>query len=244
MKLPLLPLTLLPPLLTAALLTLHIPTTPLANPSTLPPTTHATLQSAGPPLTAHLTRSNSFLFIDVPPGSYLATIHCRDYIFEPLRIDITLEEAGEGRDEKKEVIRAWQTFFGNEWENKGESRGSGSNGAVVVEVRPVARKEYYEQRGGFSPLSFLKNPMILMALVSGVLIFGMPYLMENMDPETKAEFEEMQKKSPLTSGANPAEALQNFDLASWMAGKKDSGSAAASDKKRGNSPNPQGKRRG
>jgi hypothetical protein len=30
-----------------------------------------------------------------------------------------------------------------------------------------------------SPLSFLKSPMILMAIVSMGLIFGMPYLMEN-----------------------------------------------------------------
>ena len=30
-----------------------------------------------------------------------------------------------------------------------------------------------------SPLSFLKNPMILMAVFSGLLMFGMPKLMEN-----------------------------------------------------------------
>lgn len=30
-----------------------------------------------------------------------------------------------------------------------------------------------------SPLSFLKNPMIIMAVVSMGLIFGMPKLMEN-----------------------------------------------------------------
>lgn len=197
MKLSLLPLALWPSLITAARLTLHIPTTPLANPSTLPPTTHATLQSSGPPISARLTRSNSFLFTNVPPGSYLATIHCRDYIFEPLRIDVTIEEAVEGSGDKKEVIRAWQTFLGNEWENKGESRGSGGNGAVV-EVKPVAKKDFFEERGGcelpcgmdygevqyadsglVSPLSFLKNPMILMALFSLVLIVGMPYLMDN-----------------------------------------------------------------
>jgi len=38
-----------------------------------------------------------------------------------------------------------------------------------------------------------------------------------VDEETKAEFEEAQKSSP--GGGNPAAALQNFDLASWMAGK-------------------------
>lgn len=40
-----------------------------------------------------------------------------------------------------------------------------------------------------------------------------------MDPETRAEFEEQQKKSVLSGGANAANPLQNFDMAAWMAGK-------------------------
>jgi len=36
-----------------------------------------------------------------------------------------------------------------------------------------------------------------------------------VDPDTKAEFEEMQAKSPVNSVSD----IQNFDLASWMAGK-------------------------
>jgi len=38
-----------------------------------------------------------------------------------------------------------------------------------------------------------------------------------VDEETRAEFEEAQKKTPTV---NPAQALQNFDLAGWMAGKQ------------------------
>jgi hypothetical protein len=85
--------------------------------------------------------------------------------------------------------------------------------------------------------------MILMAVVSMGLMFGMPKLMENskllttlsacaanvyiVDPEMKQEFEEMQKNGVLGSGhTNTAQQLQNFDLASWMAGKTDSGSAS------------------
>ena len=89
---------------------------------TLPSTTHATLQSSGPPLDAYLTRSNTFNFHNVSAGSYLATVHCRDFAFEPLRIDVVLEETVEGSGEHKEIIRAWQTFLGNEWDNKGEAR--------------------------------------------------------------------------------------------------------------------------
>jgi ER membrane protein complex subunit 7 len=76
-------------------------------------------------------------------------------------------------------------------------------------------------------LSFLKSPMILMALFSMALIFGMPYLLDNMDPESRAEFEEMQKQSPLSSATNPAAQLQNFDFASWMAGRSQTPEPAA-----------------
>lgn len=131
----------------AARFTLHIPANPHANPSSLPSTTHATLQSSGPPLDAYITRSNTFSFTNVSAGSYLATVHCRDFAFEPLRIDVTLEETVEGSGEKKEMVRAWQTFIGNEWDNKGESRGEGGNG-LVVEVKPLGAKSYYQDRGG------------------------------------------------------------------------------------------------
>ncbi|KAH6642653.1 hypothetical protein C7974DRAFT_385881 [Boeremia exigua] len=219
----------------AARLLLQIPTTHVVNPSALSSTTHATLQSNGSPLDAYLTRSNTFNFNNVSVGSYLATVHCRDYAFEPLRIDVSIEESVEGSGEKKEVIKSWQTFLGNEWDNKGESRGEGGNG-LVIEARPVGQKQFYQERAGFSPLSFLKNPMILMAVFSGLLMFGMPKLMENMDPEMKAEMEEMQKNGVLGSGTTQtAQQIQNFDLASWMAGK----TTDSNSNSRGQSPAPE-----
>ena len=58
-----------------------------------------------------------------------------------------------------------------------------------------------------------------------------------VDPETRAEFEDMQKKGALGSGGtNTAQQIQNFDLASWMAGKTETSS-------RGPSPGPQAKKR-
>ncbi|KAF9633904.1 hypothetical protein BFW01_g4799 [Lasiodiplodia theobromae] len=159
---------------------------------------------------------------------YLLSVHGRDHLFENLRVDVEEAVDYEGKDgeEKKgaagkkvEKVRAWQTFRGNEWANRGEKRGESSakGGEMLAEVRVLGRKEYYQERSGFSPLAFLKNPMILMGVFSLALIVGMPYLMDNMDEETRAEFEEMQKSSPLAQ--NPAAQLQNFDLASFLAGK-------------------------
>ena len=44
-----------------------------------------------------------------------------------------------------------------------------------------------------------------------------------MDPETKAEFEEMQKKSPLTGSQGAADKIQNFDLAGFLSGSSGGG---------------------
>lgn len=44
----------------------------------------------------------------------------------------------------------------------------------------------------------------------------------------KAEFEEMQKKGPITGQDGPANALQNFDLAGFLAGKGSGGADSGS----------------
>lgn len=146
----------------------------LNNPSNLPPSTHAIL--LGPPGTRYdvpLRRDNTFVFPDLTEASYLLTIHTLHYNFQPLRVDVS----NTGSSQK---IEAWQTFRGNEWSNKGPSVGSSSGGNdLQIQVRPSGQREYYSQRGGFNLVAFLKSPMILMGLVSVVMIFGFPYLMDN-----------------------------------------------------------------
>jgi len=88
--------------------------------------------------------------------------------------------------------------------------------------------------------------MILMALFSLVIIVGMPYLLENMDPESRAEFEEIQKSSPLANmnPSNPAGALGNFDFASWMAGRSSEPSSNSQEKQNTGSDQSGGRKRG
>ncbi|KAH7153052.1 hypothetical protein EDB81DRAFT_790371 [Dactylonectria macrodidyma] len=219
----LLALFLLPAAASAASLTLYLPAKP--NPFSLPSTTHATLSTLGSQYSAPLTASNSFVFHNVTPGSYLADVHCQTDAYHPLRIDVA--DTG---------VQAWETFRGNDWANKGEAvparEGSGGRG---VEVRALGGKSYFMERPTFSVFTILKNPMILMGLVSMGIFIGMPYLMENMDPELRAEFENHQKQSPMNAvmsggqggGDNP---LGNFDMAAYLAGsgKKDSGSGSGS----------------
>lgn len=48
-----------------------------------------------------------------------------------------------------------------------------------------------------------------------------------VDPETRAEFEEQQKKSILNTSGAGANPLQNFDMAAWMAGKTSGASSSS-----------------
>ncbi|KAL3470398.1 hypothetical protein BJX99DRAFT_50506 [Aspergillus californicus] len=227
-------------------LTLTIPpSTILPNPHSLPADTHATLTSLSlsKPLLAPLTSSATFVFSDLAAyvyknlqqndisGSYLLDVRSSEFVFAPLRVDV---------DKSGAVVGVWETFRGNEWGNLGvqkyKNASSGSKkGDVVVDVRVVGRKGFYEVRQtcmfllslsfsaygcGFSPLSLFKNPMILLAIVALGFTFGMPKLMENMDPEMRAEFDKQSRASPISgaqnamAGGGPA----NFDLAGWMAG--------------------------
>ncbi|KAL4894638.1 hypothetical protein BDV59DRAFT_200969 [Aspergillus ambiguus] len=219
----------------ASALTLTIPpSTVLPNPNALPAGTHATLTSLpstadadalalSRPLTAPLTRSATFVFRNLPPSSqptsYLLDIRSAEYIFAPYRVDVAADGS---------VLGVWETFRGNPWDNRGQEKfvvdvAVARAEDVTVDARVVARRAFYEQRSKFSPLSLFKNPMILLALVALGFTFGMPKLMENMDPEMRAEFEAHSRASPLSGAARGAVAggggpAPNFDLAGWMAG--------------------------
>jgi hypothetical protein len=164
-------------LASAAKLTVNIPPSPpaLPNPATLSSSTHAVLIGApGVKFSAPLRRDNTFVFESIPESSYLLTIHSRDHFFAPYRVDVGHTEG----EAAQEIVHVWQTFRGNEWSNKGPSLGSGQ-GELQIDVRPAALKDFYQARSSFSVMSIFKNPMILMGLVSVVMIFGMPKLMEN-----------------------------------------------------------------
>lgn len=57
----------------------------------------------------------------------------------------------------------------------------------------VAKQVFFEKRDGFQWSSYLMNPMVLMMGFSMLLMFAMPKMMQNMDPEQLAEMKEMQK---------------------------------------------------
>ncbi|KAI0137352.1 hypothetical protein BJ170DRAFT_605516 [Xylariales sp. AK1849] len=236
---------------TTTSLTLQIPPSPiLPNPNVLPPSTHATLTTLYTTYSAPITVANAFVFHNVTPGSYLADVHCASYGFAPLRVDVSSVEDGAGvadGDVAGVRVQAWETFRGNDWANKGEEVKVGSAGAGGLAVRCLGKKLFFQERGKFSVLTILKNPMILIGLVSMGIFFGMPKLMENMDPEMRAEFEESQKNNPMSSlmaGSQPTNPMSNFDMAGFLAGssKNEGGSTEGSSGNGGNGGKKGGKR--
>lgn len=148
------------PVALSSKLTITIPPTQLLpNPHSLPADTHATLTSTSlrSPLNAPLTHSATFVFPELSrsehkgqkhdaSGSYLLDIRSAEYVFAPLRVDL---------DERGNVKGIWETFRGNEWGNRGAEKfirplaqweKEGQDAEVVVDVRAVGRKGFYEVR--------------------------------------------------------------------------------------------------
>lgn len=189
---------------TTTTVTLFVPPSQaLPNPRALPPSTHATLTSRGAAAAAYLTPSNTFLFRNVSEGSYLLDVHCGTHAFAPLRVDVLPLVAGDTNNDNNGeetapaslTVKAWETYRGNDWDNKGEALGGG----VKFEVRVLGAKAFFAERssceclGEENPgwceemltewpvniLSILKNPMILLGMVSMAIFVGMPYLVDN-----------------------------------------------------------------
>nr|XP_010928302.1 ER membrane protein complex subunit 7 homolog isoform X1 [Elaeis guineensis] len=98
---------------------------------------------------------------NVPAGTHLIEVSAMDYFFSPVRIDISSRNPGK--------IQAALT------ENKRLLH------ELVLE--PSREEQYYEIREPFSLMSLLKSPMGLMVGFMVIVMFLMPKLMENMDPE-------------------------------------------------------------
>ncbi|KAK2070829.1 hypothetical protein P8C59_005296 [Phyllachora maydis] len=197
-------------------------TAPLPNPFSLHPSTHATLSTLGRAHTAPLSTANAFVFRNITAGSYLVDVHCATHAFVPLRLDVFAPTAETPARAGGLAFRAWETYRGNDWDNKGQAVAFRHG---VFEIGAAAPKNYFMEKSKFSVLSILRSPMILLGLVSMGIFFGMPYLVDNMDPETRAEFEDRQKSNPVNSimgsatgqpGANP---IGNFDIAAFLAGE-------------------------
>lgn len=130
----------------------------------------------------------TFAFYNVPPGVHLVDVYSHELMFGQVKIQL-LEDS---MDAPKCIEYAYP----------------GANKQPIAHplvLTASASYEYFEQRPGFSIFSLLKNPMLLMMVFSVGLMYLMPKMMENMDPE---EQERMRKQMEMQK--DPSAMLTNL----------------------------------
>jgi hypothetical protein len=138
--------------------------------------------------TTYSRADGSFTIFNVPPGVHQLDVLSTTHLFGQVKIQL-LEDS---MDAPKCLEYAYP-------------------GAIKLAIKyplvliPHATYDYFEPERGFSILGLLKNPMVLMMLVGGGLMLGMPKLMEGMDPEEK----ELMRKQ-MKAQTNPTEMLSQM----------------------------------
>ncbi|GMP94480.1 hypothetical protein CsSME_00043930 [Camellia sinensis var. sinensis] len=119
-----------------------------------------------------------FSFHNVPAGTHLIEVSAIGYFFSPVRVDVSARNPGKVQATLTEIRR--------------------SLNELVLE--PLKEEQYYEMREPFSIMSVVKSPMGLMMGFMVIVVFLMPKLVENMDPEEmRRAQEEMRNQGGLAS---------------------------------------------
>ncbi|KAJ7958796.1 ER membrane protein complex subunit 7-like [Quillaja saponaria] len=114
-----------------------------------------------------------FSFHNVPAGTHLIEVAAIGYFFSPVRVDVSARNPGKIQAALTENRRGLSEFV----------------------LEPLRVEQYYEIREPFSIMSIVKSPMGLMMGFMLIVVFLMPKLMENMDPEEmKRAQEEMRNQ--------------------------------------------------
>lgn len=133
----------------------------------------------------------SFVLYRVPPGVHLLDVQSREHHFSQVKIQLLAE----AMDVPKCV----------EYVYPGATKRAVPH---PLELTAHASYEYYEPRQGFSPFAMLRNPMLLMMLVSVGGMFMMPRMMEGLEPEEK---ERMQRQMAMQQDPSKVR-LDPFDV--------------------------------
>ncbi|KIP12023.1 hypothetical protein PHLGIDRAFT_21319 [Phlebiopsis gigantea 11061_1 CR5-6] len=160
-----------------------------------------------------ITQDGGFSIPNVPPGIYVLSIISHDHIFDKLRVDVL-------ETDSLPEIRPYLP---------GTPLLNPSAVALPYPIRISAAQklDYYTDRQGFNLLAMFKNPMMMMMLVGGALVFSMPYIMKNLDPEVLQDFEKRQAKiSTIQSSLNSGD-LRTGLSALMSVGEEEASSATA-----------------
>ncbi|KAF7830318.1 putative vacuolar membrane protein YML018C isoform X2 [Senna tora] len=121
-----------------------------------------------------------FSFHNMPAGTHLIEVAAIGYFFSPVRVDVSARNPGKIQAALTENRRGLSEFV----------------------LEPLKEEQYYEIREPFSIMSIVKSPMGLMMGFMLLVVFVMPKLMENMDPEEMRRAQEEMRSQGVPSLAS------------------------------------------
>ncbi|XP_062109228.1 ER membrane protein complex subunit 7 homolog [Humulus lupulus] len=121
-----------------------------------------------------------FSFHNVPAGTHLIEVAAIGFFFSPVRVDVSARNPGKVQAALTETRRGLHEFV----------------------LEPLREEQYYEIREPFNIMSIVKSPMGLMMGFMVIVMFVMPKLVENMDPEEMRRAQEEMRSQGVPSLAN------------------------------------------
>ncbi|XP_039018790.1 ER membrane protein complex subunit 7 homolog [Hibiscus syriacus] len=134
----------------------------------------------GGQIVTYLRPDGYFSFQKIPAGTHLIEVAAIGYFFSPVRVDVSARNPGK--------VQAALT------ENR--------RGLSELVLEPLRDEQYYEIREPFSIMNVVKSPMGLMVGFMLVVVFLMPKLVENMDPEEMKRAQEEMRNQGVPSLAS------------------------------------------
>jgi hypothetical protein len=170
---------------------------------TLPFNTTTRITLNNDEFTTYSRADGSFSIYNVEPGVHQIDIHSISHHFGQIKIQLLPESM----DQPKCLEYAYP----------GAPKAMTPYPLVLT---AHATYQYFEKRAGISIFGMLKNPMVLMMIVSAGFMFLMPKMMEGLEPEEKAKMKkQMESQQDPTkmlsqmwgdiSGTNTEEAAQS-----------------------------------
>jgi ER membrane protein complex subunit 7 len=137
--------------------------------------------------TGFVDNAGTFKIYVPKAGSYKLDVVNTQYTFEPVVVEITEPQHGEqqedeiiGKRKEKAQIRPYLYSL---------KQGKGTRLVYPLQLEPSMRVQYFEVEQPFNPMVYLKNPMVIMVLVSGLLMF----MMKRMPKQEMQEMQDMQQ---------------------------------------------------
>jgi len=166
-----------------------------------------------------VTRDGNFTIPDVDPGTYVLSVISHDYLFDQFRVDVL--DSTSPLEVRSHILGTPLT-----------STTSASLRYPIILI-PRHKNNYFQPRESFNLLGMFQNPMMMMMVLAGVMMLGMPYIMKNLDPQTLEEVKAQQGKI-----ANIQNSLQNGDvksgLSALLAAEEESKASGAAGRSAGN----------